>query len=318
MNAQDIEAIVGGHHGDAFGILGPHETKRRWEVRAFLPQAESAAVVVGAVTVPMNKRHDQGFFCATLALPIAEYRLRAKLWDGREVEIDDPYRYGPQISESDLYLHGEGTLNEAYRTLGAHVTDTGVRFAVWAPNAECVTLTGDFNDWDTRRHPMRRRNGGVWEIFLPQLCVGCAYKYHVRSQIGGYQQLKADPYGFYAEAPPKSASVVWKLDNYEWQDGAWMEARAQRDCLKSPISIYEVHAESWLRGLSYSRDGGEVGGIRQDDGLHAPGAAADHGASVFRFVGLPGDWILRAHRAVRHAGRLQVSLSTRATRRASA
>jgi 1,4-alpha-glucan branching enzyme len=251
MNASDIEAIVGGYHGDAFRILGPHEAKRGWEVRAFLPQAESANVIVGAVSVPMKKRHNEGFFCAQLAAPQAAYTIRAKLWDGREIDIDDPYRYGPQISESDLYLHGEGTLHEAYRTLGAQVTEAGIRFAVWAPNAEAVTLVGDFNDWDSRRHPMRRRNGGVWEIFMPGLRPGAAYKYQVRSQVGGYQQLKADPYGFFAELPPKSASVAWKLDGYQWNDAGWMEARAQREWLKAPVSIYEVHAESWLRGLSY-------------------------------------------------------------------
>src|SRR5215469_144691 len=206
MNASDIEAIVGGYHGDAFRILGPHETKRGWEVRAFLPQAESAKVAVGTVSVPMKKRHSEGFFCVPLAAPQTAYTIRAKLWDGREIDIDDPYRYGPQISESDLYLHGEGTLNQAYRTFGAQVTDAGIRFAVWAPNAEAVTLVGDFNDWDSRRHPMRRRNGGVWEIFMPGLRAGAAYKYQVRSQVGGYQQLKADPYAFFAELPPKSAS----------------------------------------------------------------------------------------------------------------
>ncbi len=103
----------------------------------------------------------------------------------------------------------------------------GVRFAVWAPNAESVTVAGEFNDWDTRRHPMRRRNGGVWEIFIPGLGEGTAYKYNVRSRFAGYQQLKADPYAFYCETPPKSASVVWNIDKYQWQDAAWMEARAQ-------------------------------------------------------------------------------------------
>ncbi len=99
-----------------------------------------------------------------------------RLWDGREIEIDDPYRFGPQISDSDLYLHTEGTLHEAWRTLGAHLVTAegvaGVRFAVWAPNAENVTVAGEFNDWDIRRHPMRRRNGGVWELFIPGLARG--------------------------------------------------------------------------------------------------------------------------------------------------
>src|SRR5262249_49237123 len=123
-----------------------------------------------------------------------------------------------------------------------------VRFAVWAPNAENVSVAGEFNEWDIRRHPMRRRSGGVWELFIPGLRQGAPYKYHIRSRFAGHQQLKADPYAFYCEKPPKSASVVWPLGQYEWQDAKWMEARGKTDWLKSPIAIYEVHLESWLRG----------------------------------------------------------------------
>jgi len=257
MTGEEIEAIVNGYHGDAFGILGPHAVRKksgqpRWEIRAFLPQADAAAVVAGGTRYEMAKKHAQGFFVASLDGEPVPYQLRARLWDGREVEIDDPYRYGPQISESDLYLHTEGTLNEAWLTLGAHPVvsggTAGVRFAVWAPNAETVSLAGEFNDWDTRRHPMRRRNGGVWEIFMPALATGASYKYNVRSRFAAYQQLKADPYAFYCELPPKSASRVWDNSHYEWRDAAWMTARASSDILKSPVSIYEVHLESWMRG----------------------------------------------------------------------
>ena len=257
MTVEEIEAIVGGYHGDAFRILGPHSVRRkgsqaRWEVRAFLPQAESVEVVVGAERTTTIKKHARGFFVATLNGDPTAYLIRARLFDGREIEIDDPYRFGPQLSDTDLYLHTEGTLLEAWRTLGAHVIETegvrGVRFAVWAPNAEAVSLTGEFNDWDTCRHPMRRRNGGIWEIFVPALGEGAAYKYYIRSRFAGYQQLKADPYAFYCETPPKSASIVWDTGKHEWHDDAWMQARPQTDWLKSPVSIYEVHLESWLRG----------------------------------------------------------------------
>jgi len=257
MTAEEIEAIVGGYHGDAFRILGPHSVRKRrgqgqWEVRAFLPQAESAAIVVGDQRCPMLKHHAEGFYCVLLNGDPRQYTIHARLWDGREIDIDDPYRFGPQLSDTDLYLHTEGTLHEAYRTLGAHLVTvsgvSGVRFAVWAPNALNVTATGEFNDWDIRRHPMRRRSGGVWEIFIPGLGEGTAYKYYIRSRFGGYQQLKADPYAFYCERPPKSASVVWDTGLYQWQDAAWMEARPQTDWLKSPLAIYEVHLESWLRG----------------------------------------------------------------------
>jgi 1,4-alpha-glucan branching enzyme len=257
MNGEDIEAIVGGYHGDAFRVLGPHSIRKkqsqtRWEVRAFLPQAESAEVATAEQVYPMSKQHEQGFFCATLAGGSQRYSIRALLWDGRKIEFEDPYRFGQLISDSDLYLHTEGTLHEAYRSLGAHVVEVdgvrGVRFAVWAPNAECATVTGEFNDWDTRRHPMRRRNGGIWEIFIPGLAAGTVYKYFIRSRIAGYRQLKADPYAFYCETPPKSASVVWDIARYEWNDATWMEKRPTADLLRSPVSIYEVHMESWLRG----------------------------------------------------------------------
>ncbi len=258
MRAEDIEAIVGGYHGDAFRVLGPHALRKknapaRWEVRAFLPQAESAEVIVdGEAPTPMSKSHAQGFFEAPLDGKPQRYSIRALLWDGRSVDLEDPYRFGPQLSDTDLYLHSEGTLYEAYRALGAHLAEAdgvrGVRFAAWAPNAECVSVAGEFNDWDVRRHPMRRRNGGVWEIFIPGLGEGTGYKYNVRSRFASYQQLKADPYAFYSETPPKSASVVWNIDKYEWGDAAWLEKRAKTDWLKSPISIYEVHLESWLRG----------------------------------------------------------------------
>ena len=257
MTAEEIEAIAGGYHGDAFRILGPHVVRKkggqtRWEVRAFLPQAEAVDLQLGPERVAMQRMHPQGFFCAAMQGAQQPYSLRVRLYDGREIEIEDPYRFGPQLSDSDLYLHTEGTLHEAWRTLGAHLADvegvSGVRFAVWAPNAENVTVTGEFNDWDVRRHPMRRRSGGIWELFIPGLHQGVSYKYNVRSRFAGYQQLKADPYAFYCEMPPKSASVVWNIDKYTWNDAAWMESRAAVDVLKSPMAVYEVHLESWLRG----------------------------------------------------------------------
>ncbi|HKW99565.1 MAG TPA: 1,4-alpha-glucan branching protein GlgB [Bryobacteraceae bacterium] len=257
MTVADIEAIVGGYHGDAFRILGPHSVRKRgdqprWEVRAFLPQAVSAEVVTSQCVVPLSKRHQEGFYAALLEGEPQAYTFRAHLGDGRTVEFDDPYRFPPMLSSFQLHLHSEGTNYESYLMLGAHLVEVdgvaGVRFAVWAPNAECVTLVGDFNDWDTRRHPMRLRDGGIWEIFLPGACEGCAYKYNVRSRLHGYRQLKADPYAFYCETPPKSASVVADIDKYQWRDGPWMEARAKCEWLREPISIYEVHLESWLRG----------------------------------------------------------------------
>src|SRR5581483_8277138 len=133
MTVEEIEAIAGGYHGDAFRILGPHAVRRkagqnRWEVRAFLPQAESVDVQVGAERTAMQRMHPQGFFCVVMVGDPQPYVLRARLYDGREIEIDDPYRFGPQLSDSDLYLHTEGTLHEAWRSLGAHLIEVdGVR-----------------------------------------------------------------------------------------------------------------------------------------------------------------------------------------------
>ena len=256
MTSQEVEAIVGGYHGDPFRILGPHaiagqDGATRWEVRAFLPHARIAEVIADGAAAPMTQIHPQGVWIAAFDKHPGAYRLRVADCAGITSEHDDPYRYGPILTDFELHLHGEGTHFEAYNTLGAHLVEVagmaGVRFSVWAPNAEMVSVVGDFNHWDTRRHPMRLRNGGVWEIFLPGLVEGEPYKYHVRSRFHGYQQMKADPYAFACEPPPKSASIVWNTNRYAWGDAAWMEARADRSWLREPMAIYEVHLGSWLR-----------------------------------------------------------------------
>ena len=258
MTAPEMEAIIGGYHGDAFGVLGPHpiddQPASGWTIRAFLPQAVSARVLLDGEAIPMEKgeKGDQdGFFSVALASRPGAYRFEIENWQGGTSVIEDPYRFPPIISEFDLYLHGEGTLYEGWQTWGAHLTTVegvaGVRFAVWAPNAEFVSVTGDFNEWDARRHPMRRRNAGIWEIFLPDAKEGDSYKYLVRSRFLGHQQLKADPYGFRSEVPPKSASIICDIDSYVWRDAEWMNMRAEHQWLKEPVSIYEVHLESWMR-----------------------------------------------------------------------
>ena len=255
MTQADIEAVVGGYHTDAFGVLGPHANPRKmpgWEVRAFLPQAAEAEVVLDGEIVPMKREHPAGFYLASLAGEPRAYRLRVKTPQGETSEIEDPYRFPLLLTDFDLHLYAEGTNYESYRSLGAHAVEVagvaGVRFAVWAPNAEVMSVAGDFNEWDTRRHPMRQRVAGIWEILIPGLGPGATYKYFVRSRVNGYRQMKMDPYAFYCETPPKSASIVWDLGKYEWNDSAWLEARGQTDCLKRPMAIYEVHLESWLRG----------------------------------------------------------------------
>jgi 1,4-alpha-glucan branching enzyme len=143
-------------------------------------------------------------------------------------------------------LHSEGTHHESYRMLGAHLFREGVRFAVWAPNAAEVTVIGDFNEWDREAHPMQHRDGGVWELFIPGLARGTHYKYCVTAKDGG-QQEKADPYAFFSETTPRTASIAWPLFDHVWNDAAWMESRAHHNVLREPVSVYEVHLESWMR-----------------------------------------------------------------------
>ena len=247
MLAAELEAIIEGRHHDPFAVLGPHDL----DVRAWLPQAAEASLVIGEEVIKMECIHPSGFYLAILDEPPAHYRIRIKLYTGESLEFEDPYRFPPLLTSFELHLHGEGTNHESYRTLGAHPVAcedvAGVRFAVWAPNAQVVSLLGDFNGWDRTRHPMRLRDGGIWEIFMPALVEGAHYKYSVLSKNGS-EQFKCDPYGFYAEVPPKTASIVWGLSNYTWADESWMTERPQRPWLHEAVSIYEVHLESWMRG----------------------------------------------------------------------
>ena len=170
----------------------------------------------------------------------------------RVIETHDPYAFPPILTDYDLYLSGEGTHYLNYEKLGAHVREVagvrGVHFGVWAPNAQRVSVVGDFNSWDGRVDAMRNRGAsGIWEIFMPGLDEGALYKFEILSRVGNHLGLKSDPYGFAAELRPKSASVVCDIDRYQWNDSAWLEARTSRDWLHSPMSIYEVHAGSWRR-----------------------------------------------------------------------
>lgn len=248
-----LDAIAGGYHRDAFAVLGPHEVEGGgWEIRALLPQAEGVEVVFSATNShSMEKIHPLGLWVAAFAEQPARYLFRLRLHNGDERVEHDVYGFPPLLTPFQLHLHGEGTHYEGYTTLGAHLAEcegvAGVRFAVWAPNALVVTVVGDFNGWDRNRHPMRLLDGGIWELFIPDLGEGAIYKYFVRSLFHGYSEMKSDPYAFASEAPPQTGSVVARLDRYCWGDQAWMERRAATNWQQQPISIYEVHLGSWLR-----------------------------------------------------------------------
>ncbi|MCZ0961076.1 1,4-alpha-glucan branching protein GlgB [Paracoccus benzoatiresistens] len=242
----DIEAILRGSHPNPFAILGPHEG----EVRVFAPQASEVAVLSDGKRTPLERIHREGFFAGPFGGN--QYQLEMKSGD-RTWVVEDPYRFGLVLGEMDEYLIAEGRHRQLYEKLGAHpITHEGVEgvaFVVWAPNARRVSVVGDFNAWDGRRHPMRRRLGpGLWELFIPGLSVGELYKYEIISAHGERMPLKADPMGFSHEQSPGTASVISGLPDYPWQDGDWMTRRAARQDRKAPISIYEVHLGSWRRG----------------------------------------------------------------------
>jgi 1,4-alpha-glucan branching enzyme len=241
---------------DPFAILGPHRSNdgRHVIVRARQPAAAAVDVrLVETGEIRSMTRQAAGLFELTLAAgEIPDYRLRISFQDGYVAEVDDPYRYGRVLTDFDLHLFGEGTHLRIFEKLGAHRiqvgTTTGVHFAVWAPNADWVSLVGDFNGWDGRVHPMRLiAPGGIWEIFIPNLPDGEKYKFEVRTR-DGHLLKKTDPFGVSFEIPPQTASVVRDISHYSWKDEAWMRSRpAQGGWLQRPMSIYEVHLGSWAR-----------------------------------------------------------------------
>ena len=174
------------------------------------------------------------------------YRIKVENHEGHSWDFVDPYPFGPVLTDFDLHLLGEGTHYRNYERLGAHLQThrgfRGVHFAVWAPNAQRVSVIGNFNHWDGRRHPMGNRGAtGIWEIFIPDLCQGEVYKYEVKSRHGGYLVQKSDPYGFAAEMRPRTASVVWDVTKFDWNDQEWLANRAVKQGLDQPIAVYEVH-----------------------------------------------------------------------------
>ena len=255
--ARSVEALLRADHRDPFAFLGMHSEAggRAVVVRAFLPEACKVAVVdaaSGVVVAELPRVHEAGLFVGAVKgrQDLFEYRLRVVIGD-EEREVEDPYRFPPALGELDLHLLAEGNNARSYEQLGAHRRSLcgveGVAFAVWAPNASRVSVVGDFNAWDGRRHPMRLHPGcGVWEIFLPGVPVGAVYKYEIKTRDGGLV-VKSDPYAFEAELRPRTASVIRELDGFEWGDRDWLQRRAQLSDRRSPVAIYEVHLGSWRR-----------------------------------------------------------------------
>ncbi len=258
LSMEEMEALVAGRHGDPFAVLGLHAAAGidGLVLRAFLPGATAIAALQAdtrRTLVKLQQVHPAGLFEAILQRRKNrfDYLLRVN-WGEHQIEIEDPYRFAPCLQESDLYYFLEGTEECAWRLLGATSRSVdgvdGVLFAVWAPNAQRVAVVGEFNGWDGRRHVMRRHPGcGVWEIFVPAVADGALYKFEVVAANGEVLPLKADPFARSMQHPPETASRVVYRRDYPWADGDWMARRQAEDTLRSPLSIYEVHAASWRR-----------------------------------------------------------------------
>ncbi|GIW88813.1 MAG: 1,4-alpha-glucan branching enzyme GlgB [Isosphaeraceae bacterium] len=263
LNPGELELLIHSAHWDPFAVLGIHpvsvDGRRAMLVRAFLPEARRAWVVdlargEPAERVDMNRIHPDGVFEAVFLDRHApfRYQLGVENHEGYRWEFEDPYRFSPVLTDFDLHLLGEGTHLHNYEKMGAHLMThegiSGVHFAVWAPNALRVSVVGNFNHWDGRRHPMRNRGpSGIWEIFIPGLTQGELYKFEIKSRYHGYMVTKTDPYGFFHELRPRTASVVWDLNRYRWEDSEWLARRSKTQALDAPLSVYEVHLGSWRR-----------------------------------------------------------------------
>jgi 1,4-alpha-glucan branching enzyme len=250
-----IEAIAGGYHGDPFAILGPHQTgPGEWEIRAMLPEASRAAIYSAderEMYARMESVHPAGFYVARLQTSgRPHYKIGVETAHGLAFR-EDPYRFPLALSDKELRTATAIGSAEPYRVFGAHEVAiesvAGCRFAVWAPNAQRVSVVGDFNGWDGRRHPMRLRpEAGVWELFIPDCPLGQRYKFEIRMPQGTLLPLKSDPYAFAAEIPPATASIIHDVPDFA-EAAAPGAGRFHTDPRKEPIAIYECHLGSWMR-----------------------------------------------------------------------
>jgi 1,4-alpha-glucan branching enzyme len=255
-----LDAMVDGREKDPHGILGAHPTRDgRTIIRTFRPEASAATAIVNGLRFPLARLHSAGIFGGLVDAATSDYMVEVTYGESSFV-VDDPYRHPPTLDAQDLYLINQGRHERLWERLGSHERDfasasrpiQGVSFAVWAPQAIGVRVIGEFNDWSGKAHPMRSLGtSGVWEVFIPGVHSGILYRYQVLCRDGQWRE-RSDPLAFATEVPPATASVVTK-SHYEWNDEEWLVDRAGGGWHKRPMSIYEVHAGSWLQGLSYRR-----------------------------------------------------------------
>jgi len=252
ISASLIQVVQATQH-DPFACLGAHAIDdKTWSVTCFQPYADQVEFLQGKKWLPLERIHADGLFQWQGKQGVSSpYQIRITQGQHQYV-VFDAYSFPHSISADDLYLFGEGRLNQAYRMLGAQRMQLegieGVRFAVWAPNAERVSVVGDFNRWDGRMHSMRSHgSSGVWEIFVPHLQANDLYKFEMRNRQSGKVLVKTDPYGFAFEPRPGTAAKVVDLDNHQWADQDWLKARCEADWLHQPFNCYELHLGSWRR-----------------------------------------------------------------------
>ena len=271
MDWAGIEELVYSEASDPGRLLGEHVIKEGLLIQAFLPNAAKVSVKIGEESFPMEMADENGFFAVLLEdrLELVPYHFLVTYEDGDSEEIVDPYSYQfyTAFTEEEVKKFGAGIYYDSYQKFGAHPTVeagiSGVHFAVWAPDAMRVSVVGDFNFWDGRRHQMKKRGpSGIYEIFIPGLKPGTIYKYEIKTKAGD-PMLKADPYANFSELRPNTASVIWDMTDYQWNDGEWIEKRkVAKDRLKdSPMSIYEVHLGSWMqKPVAQDENGDDING----------------------------------------------------------
>lgn len=254
-NSDDIYAILEARHPNPFGYLGPQNVGDVTLIRTFQPRARVVTIVSrdGEVRIEAERIHPDGLFEAVVPEEVVEsgYEFECLSYHEHRWLIGDPYSFGLLLGDMDMYLFREGTHQRLYEMMGAQLKEVngvkGTQFAVWAPNARRVSVVGDFNQWDGRMHPMRLRiEGGVWEIFVPNVGEKAHYKFEV---VGpdGQLMLKSDPVALFGQHGTQTASLVYDIKRYRWDDAEWMQKRVSTDLYHSPMSIYEVHLGSWKR-----------------------------------------------------------------------
>ncbi len=265
MDWARVEQIVYSEEDDPHGYLGAHYVKGGWMINCFVPGADKVSVICAKKEYKMDMMDEEGFFsCLIRSVTKTKISYKFKVTKGKSTYIEeDPYRFRSAISEKSLAAFSAGICYDIYEYLGAHVRKTdgvsGVNFAVWAPNAVRVSVVGDFNEWDGRVHQMQRLgDSGVFEIFIPRVKEGDNYKYELKLK-GGMVSLKADPYGYFAQLRPETASTVFDIDRYKWHDDHFVANREEFNRKDRPFSIYEIH----LAGYKKPDDGREFYNYRE-------------------------------------------------------